>query len=242
MRYVPLWQTTLHYNPSKTSISLSLSTHSCFISFTSIPTMSSLSSKLDKNSSSNIDDDPISNFTECYACTQVGVPVFHSTRCDQPHFMSVKTPLVPRRSCGPFRRVLDPRSKHVKSWNRAVMLARGMALAVDPLFYNVISMCGSGTPCFYVNFALATILTVVRTCVDLVHLCHLLLQFRLAYVSSESLVVGCGKLVWDARAIASHNLRSLKGFWLDAFVILPVPQARLVSIIHNPYSWFSLFT
>jgi len=191
----------------------------------SLPTMSSLSSKPD-------------GFTECYACTQVGVPVFHSTRCDQPQFMSVEAPLVPRRSCGTFRRVLDPRSKHVKRWNRAVLLARGMALAVDPLFYNVISMYGSGTPCFYVNVALATILTVVRTCVDLVHLCHLLLQFRLAYVSSESLVVGCGKLVWDTRAIASHNLRSLKGIWLDAFVILPIPQ---VIVVFN-YSYFSSFS
>lgn len=45
-------------------------------------------------------------------------------------------------------------------------------------------------------------------------------------MSRESLVVGCGKLVWDARAIASHYVRSLKGFWFDAFVILPVPQVR----------------
>jgi cyclic nucleotide gated channel len=198
----------------------------------SLPTMASFSSKPEKSSSSDDDEYPIANFTECYACTQVGVPVFHSTRCDCPHFKSGKTALVPvpRRSCGPFRRVLDPRSRHVKRWNRAVLLARGMALAVDPLFYNVISLCGSGAPCFYVNVALATILTVVRTCVDLVHLCHLLLRFRLAYVSSESLVVGCGKLVWDARAIASHNLQSLKAFWLDAFVIIPVPQVRLVFI------------
>jgi len=167
----------------------------------SLPTMSSLSSKPD-------------GFTECYACTQVGVPVFHSTRCDQPQFMSVEAPLVPRRSCGTFRRVLDPRSKHVKRWNRAVLLARGMALAVDPLFYNVISMYGSGTPCFYVNVALATILTVVRTCVDLVHLCHLLLQFRLAYVSSESLVVG----VWKARV----------GHTCDCISQPAVPQGDLV--------------
>ncbi|TKY65127.1 Cyclic nucleotide-gated ion channel 2 [Spatholobus suberectus] len=72
---------------------------------------------------------------------------------------------------------------------------------------------------------LAAMVTVARTCVDAVHLFHLWLQFRLAYVSRESLVVGCGKLVWDARAIASHYLRSFKGFWFDAFVILPVPQA-----------------
>nr|GMC95172.1 cyclic nucleotide-gated ion channel 2 [Ipomoea batatas] len=72
---------------------------------------------------------------------------------------------------------------------------------------------------------LAAIVTILRTCLDAVHICHLWLQFRLAYVSRESLVVGCGKLVWDARAVASHYVRSLKGFWFDAFVILPIPQA-----------------
>lgn len=76
----------------------------------------------------------------------------------------------------------------------------------------------------YMDGALAAIVTVLRTCVDAVHLFHLWLQFRLAYVSRESLVVGCGKLVWDPRAIASHYVRSLKGFWFDVFVILPVPQ------------------
>lgn len=78
--------------------------------------------------------------------------------------------------------------------------------------------------------ALAAIVTILRTCVDTVHLFHLWLQFRLAYVSRESLVVGCGKLVWDARAIASHYVRSLRGFWFDVFVILPVPQVRQKSI------------
>ncbi|KAK4417618.1 Cyclic nucleotide-gated ion channel 2 [Sesamum alatum] len=90
-------------------------------------------------------------------------------------------------------------------------------LAVDPLF---------STLCRLVAVArLASVVTVVRTCLDAVHLYHLWLQFRLAYVSRESLVTGCGKLVWDPRAIAAHYLRSIKGFWFDVFVILPVPQA-----------------
>ncbi|KAE8021758.1 hypothetical protein FH972_007622 [Carpinus fangiana] len=100
-----------------------------------------------------------------------------------------------------------------------------MALAVDPLFFYALSIGRGGAPCLYMDGGLAAVVTVLRTCVDAVHLCHLWLQFRLAYVSRESLVVGCGKLVWDSRAIASHYVRSLKGFWFDAFVILPVPQA-----------------
>lgn len=76
----------------------------------------------------------------------------------------------------------------------------------------------------YVNIGFAAIVTIARSCVDALHLWHLWLQFRLAYVSRESLVFGCGKLEWNARAIASHYVRSLKGFWFDVFVIMPIPQ------------------
>ncbi|MFQ6630543.1 hypothetical protein Gotur_009363 [Gossypium turneri] len=194
------------------------------------------------------EENPISYTVECYACTQVGVPVFHSTSCDQAHppewEASAGSSLVPiqartaskqkktqqpaapntRRPSGPFGRLLDPRTKRVQNWNRAFLLARAMALAIDPLFFYALSIGRGGSPCLYMDGGLAAIVTVLRTCVDAVHLFHLWLQFRLAYVSRESLVVGCGKLVWDARAIASHYVRSLKGFWFDVFVILPVPQ------------------
>lgn len=112
----------------------------------------------------------------------------------------------------------------MQRWNRAFLLVRGMSLAVDPLFFYALSIGRGGSPCLYMDGGLAAIVTVLRTCVDAVHLCHLWLQFRVAYVSRESLVVGCGKLVWDPSSIASHYIRSLKGFWFDAFVILPVPQ------------------
>ncbi|KAL2552264.1 Cyclic nucleotide-gated ion channel 2 [Forsythia ovata] len=192
-------------------------------------------------------DEPnqISTSLECYACTQVGLPVFHSTSCDKAHQpeweASAGSSLIPiknrpglktgrtrsatGRSSGQFGRVLDPRSKQVQKWNRAFLLARGMALAVDPLFFYALSIGRGSSPCLYMDGGLAAVVTLLRTCFDVVHLCHLWLQFRLAYVSKESLVVGCGKLVWDARAISSHYLRSLKGFWFDAFVILPIPQA-----------------
>ncbi|XP_061365933.1 cyclic nucleotide-gated ion channel 2 isoform X2 [Gastrolobium bilobum] len=190
------------------------------------------------------DDSPNSSAVECYACTQVGVPVFHSTSCDschQPQWeASAGSSLIPiqnqpgnngpgvrvgfRTKSGPFGRVLDPRSKRVQVWNRALLIARGVALAIDPLFFYALSIGREGTPCLYMDGGLAAMVTVARTCVDAVHLFHLWLQFKLAYVSRESLVVGCGKLVWDARAIANHYLRSVKGFWFDAFVILPVPQ------------------
>ena len=199
---------------------------------------------------SDVEDysNPNSGSVECYACTQAGLPVFHSTSCDRANQLqweaSAGSSLIPIQSrtdlkhdllaaaadkrrrlpSGPFGRVLDPRSKRVQRWNRSFLLARGMALAVDPLFFYALSIGRGGTPCLYMDGGLAAVVTVLRTCVDAVHLCHLWLQFRLAYVSRDSLVIGCGKLVWDARAIASHYVRSLKGFWFDVFVILPVPQ------------------
>lgn len=187
------------------------------------------------------DDNPSSNSFECYACTQVGVPVFHSTSCDQanqPEWeASAGSSLVPIKSrpsnktgkghsrpSGPFGRVLDPRTKRVQRLNRFFLLARGLALAIDPLFFYALSIGRGGTPCLYMDGGMAAIVTILRTCVDAVHVFHLWLQFRLAYISRESLVVGCGKLVWDAHTILSHYLRSMKGFWFDVFVILPIPQ------------------
>ncbi|KAJ9552255.1 hypothetical protein OSB04_016300 [Centaurea solstitialis] len=204
------------------------------------------------DTSDSDDNNPISNSTECYACTQVGVPRFHSTSCQDlvqqlQWEASAGSSLVPIRdrpgskiipntrpsNDGPkrpsslrfLRRVYDPRSKRVQRWNRFFLLARGVALAVDPLFFYALSIGRGGIPCLYMDGALAAVVAVLRTLVDAVHLLHMWLQFRVAYVSRESLVVGCGKLVWDPKAISSHYVRSLKGFWYDAFVILPVPQA-----------------
>ncbi|CAH9109472.1 unnamed protein product [Cuscuta epithymum] len=188
--------------------------------------------------------------TECYACTQVGVPVFHSTSCDnanQPDWeASAGSSLIPIKykpgssvgvmarnghRSGPFGRVLDPRRKRVQRWNRVFLLARGVALAIDPLFVYALSIGREGSPDMHMDSVLVAIVTALRTCVDAVHICHMWRQFRLAYVSRESLVIGSGKLVWDARAIASHYVRSSNGFWFDAFVILPIPQVLFWLVI-----------
>nr|BAM44885.1 cyclic nucleotide gated channel 2 [Phragmites australis] len=187
---------------------------------------------------------------ECYACTQPGVPAFHSTTCDQVHSpdwdADAGSSLVPVQAhqaqsasasalaaahhhAGAAARwlfgpVLDPRSKRVQRWNRWILLGRAAALAVDPLFFYALSIGRAGRPCLYMDAGLAAAVTTLRTFADVAHLAHVLLQFRLAYVSRESLVVGCGKLVWDARAIAAHYARSVKGLWFDLFVILPIPQ------------------
>ncbi|ESR44485.1 hypothetical protein CICLE_v10011242mg [Citrus x clementina] len=169
----------------------------------------------------------------CNACTSQ--PGFSSSHAHhQPS--AAGSPLPQSRPDYQTRtRILDPRCVFVQKLNRVLLLARGIALAVDPLFFYVFSLYAApgrgGAPCVYMDTELALIVTVIRTCVDVVHLWHLWLQFRLAYVSRESLVVGCGKLVWDARAIARHYVMSPTKFWLDVFVILPIPQAVLWLVV-----------
>ncbi|CAO2820576.1 unnamed protein product [Amaranthus hypochondriacus] len=200
------------------------------------------------NEDDNFTSGSWSNSVECYACTQVGVPVFHSTSCDragQPEWEasagSSLYPIRPRTKQsrgkrpsiwprGLFGPVVDPRSGRVRKWNRVILIARAVALAVDPVFFYALSI-GRGGSCLYMDGVLAAVVTLIRTGVDIVHLWHVWLQFRLAFVSRESLVIGSGKLVWDARAIASHYVRSLKGFWFDLYVILPIPQVVFWSVV-----------
>ncbi|KAJ0982042.1 hypothetical protein J5N97_010297 [Dioscorea zingiberensis] len=191
------------------------------------------------------DDD--SGPTECYACTQAGAPAFHSTSCDRAHppeweanagsslipiqpgsaHTQIQTQTHTGSSKPPswvFGPVLDPRDPRVHRLNRVFLLSRAVALAVDPLFFYAVSVGRGGEPCVSFDAELAAAVIAVRTCVDVVHVWHVWLQLRMAYVSRESLVVGCGKLVWDPRLIAQHYARSPTGFWLDAFVVLPIPQ------------------
>ncbi|KAJ4960536.1 hypothetical protein NE237_020446 [Protea cynaroides] len=189
-----------------------------------------------------------SSLVECYACTQEGVPAFHSTTCDRVHppewestagsyLVRISEPRSKsnrKRSStlkGPLGRVLDPWSKGVRRWNSVFLLARGMSLAIDPLFFYALSIGKDGTPCLTMDVVVAASVTLLRTLVDVVHIFYMCLQFRLAYVSKESLVIGCGKLVWDPSAIASHYVSSFEAFWFDALVILPIPQAVLWLVV-----------
>ncbi|MCI03448.1 cyclic nucleotide-gated ion channel 2-like, partial [Trifolium medium] len=60
-------------------------------------------------------------------------------------------------------KALDPRSKRVQIWNRALLLARGVALVMDPLFVYALSIGrGGGSPCLYMDGGLALVVTVAR--------------------------------------------------------------------------------
>lgn len=189
---------------------------------------------------------------QCFVCSQSGIPNFHSTSCDPTHqpawealagssLVPIKSREAPKQNKKPsssssglgyISSILDPRSDSVRWLSQVVLLARFAALAVDPFFFFALAVDDDGSarggPCVYTDDRVVRAVSIARTCVDAMHLCHVWLQFHLAYVSKESLVVGCGTLVWDPRDIAFHYLRSLKGFWLDTFVLLPITQVTQI--------------
>lgn len=122
-----------------------------------------------------------------------------------------------------FGRVLDPRSQGIRRWNRLFLLSSTWSTAVDPLFFYLLSI-SKELSCLYIdrNFALAV--TFLRTLFDSFKLVHMYLQFRLAYLSSESLVLGYHDLVWDARKVVYNYLCSGGSFILDLYVVIPLPQ------------------
>ena len=56
------------------------------------------------------------------------------------------------------------------------------------------------------------------------------LQFRLAFVSPESRVVGAGDLVDNPRKIAQNYLSGF--FPLDLFIVLPLPKIMFQPVYH----------
>lgn len=164
---------------------------------------------------------------DCFTCKLSSLPAFHSATCDHPSSPSSLLPVNPDHTTpSTTRAILNPRSKRVKSWNRAAICFRATALVVDMLFVHAVFVDDAGPPWVHFDPSVACMVVIARTCLDMAHAVDMLLQFRLPYVLRESLVVGCGELVWDARAIAEHYLRSIRGFWFDAYVILPIPQVR----------------
>ncbi|KAH1234034.1 putative cyclic nucleotide-gated ion channel 20, chloroplastic [Glycine max] len=101
----------------------------------------------------------------------------------------------------------------------------------DPKFHNalygdaksfvrkLLSFCYSYVPgvmnphakvdnkCIVINWPLTTALVLFRCVTDFVYFLNILLQFRLAYVSRESRVVGAGDLVDHPKRIALHYLK-----------------------------------
>ncbi|KAG0567847.1 hypothetical protein KC19_7G166200 [Ceratodon purpureus] len=126
--------------------------------------------------------------------------------------------------------IFDPQSKAMRRWNRYFLLSSALGTALDPLFLSVFSI-DARLSCLYVQKGILIGLTTMRALVDCAYVTQIWLQLRTAYVSKESLVLGRGELVWDARKIAANYITALSGIIFDIFIILPVPQVMTWVVI-----------
>ncbi|KAJ0467021.1 putative cyclic nucleotide-binding domain, Ion transport domain, rmlC-like jelly roll [Helianthus annuus] len=126
--------------------------------------------------------------------------------------------------------VMNPHAKVVQQWNQFVVITCLFAIFLDPLFFYVLSV-KKEHKCIVFNWELTKTIVVFRSLTDLIYLIHMLVQFRLAFISPESRVVGAGDLVDDPRKIALHYLSGY--FFVDLFIVLPLPQIIVLLILPN---------
>ncbi|CAH1419616.1 unnamed protein product [Lactuca virosa] len=126
--------------------------------------------------------------------------------------------------------VMKPDEKLVQLLNQFVLVSCILAIFIDPLFFYLLSM-KKDFKCVVIDWTMAITLVVSRSITDLIYFLRMLVEFRLAYISPDSVVVGAEDLVKSPRKIRS---RYLSGFFLlDLFIVLPVPQIVVLFIQPN---------
>ncbi|GAB4849555.1 hypothetical protein Ancab_004349 [Ancistrocladus abbreviatus] len=121
-------------------------------------------------------------------------------------------------------RVLDPRASWVQEWNRVFLLVCTTGLFVDPLFFYALSISETYM-CLFVDGWFAITVTVLRCMTDVLHVWNMWLQLKMAKHPSG----GTGDESGGAADGALRYLKAKEGFFLDLFVILPLPQVRQIN-------------
>lgn len=117
-------------------------------------------------------------------------------------------------------KILDPKGKAIRQWSKIFVAVSVVSLFVDPLFFFLPIV--TEDQCVEIGLTFETILTTMRSVVDVFYVIQIFVRFRTAYVAPSSRVLGRGELVIDSSKIASRYLR--QDFWIDLFVALPLPQ------------------
>ncbi|CAH8331223.1 unnamed protein product [Eruca vesicaria subsp. sativa] len=150
--------------------------------------------------------------------------------------------------------IMNPHSKFVQVWTRFLAFSCLMAIFIDPTFVFLLlirhvnaSFSSSisllfelymffmslrllqDNKCIEIDWTKTNVLVSLRSMFDLIFFINILLQFRMAYVAPESRIVGAGQLVDHPRKIACNYLRGK--FLLDMFIVLPIPQIMILSIL-----------
>ncbi|CAA7398845.1 unnamed protein product [Spirodela intermedia] len=127
------------------------------------------------------------------------------------------------------RKILDPRGPTIQKWNKIFLAACLVSLFVDPLLFYL-----PGTreeECIYIAIPLEVALTTIRSLADVFYVIQIFVRFRTAFIAPSSRVFGRGELVIDPAKISSRYLS--KGFWIDLFTALPLPQFLIWAVIPN---------
>ncbi|KAI6669396.1 hypothetical protein NL676_004281 [Syzygium grande] len=126
--------------------------------------------------------------------------------------------------------IFDPRGQTIQRWNRIFFMACLVSLYVDPLFFFVPSIDGNNM-CLEDASTLKIFITIIRSVVDAFYTAQIFMRFKTAYVAPSSRVFGRGELVIDSKKIGLRYLS--RGFWIDLFAAIPLPQLLVWVIIPN---------
>ncbi|XP_024990997.1 probable cyclic nucleotide-gated ion channel 20, chloroplastic isoform X2 [Cynara cardunculus var. scolymus] len=126
--------------------------------------------------------------------------------------------------------VMNPHAKVVQQWNQFIVISCLLAIFIDPLFFYLLST-NKDNKCIIISWTMMLTTVAFRSMTDLIYFMHMLVQFRLAFISPESRVVGAGALVDHPKQIAIHYLSGF--FFLDLFIVLPLPQIIVLFILPN---------
>ncbi|KAL2613027.1 hypothetical protein R1flu_024719 [Riccia fluitans] len=129
-----------------------------------------------------------------------------------------------------FPGILNPHTKVVQRWNKIFSISSLIAVFIDPLFFFLFSV-REDYKCLVFNNTAAVTVTVVRTLTDFVQICHIFLQFRLAYVANSTKIQNAGQLEDNPKKIAMHYLQGW--FVLDLFTALPLPQVLVWTVVKS---------
>lgn len=119
------------------------------------------------------------------------------------------------------RKILDPRGPIIQKWNKIFLAACLVSLFVDPLLFYLPAT--REEECIYIAVPLEVVLTTIRSLADVFYVIQIFVRFRTAFIAPSSRVFGRGELVIDPVKISSRYLS--KGFSIDLFTALPLPQA-----------------
>ncbi|GBG71430.1 hypothetical protein CBR_g8849 [Chara braunii] len=145
----------------------------------------------------------------------------HSTSSNpQSLLLSASKPV----ASGCFWSILNPHSRFVRNWNKFFVVTCLTGVFIDPLIFFIFGVDGE-MGCMYIRWRYALILTILRCITDLVHVFHIVFQFRIAYTARRREASSRPVLITNRKKIAYHYVKSC--LILDVVAVLPLFQLAI---------------